>query len=295
MTVRRSRSVALLIAVPLAAASDCGGGQGERKTPPPPASSSCYASAGVGVHPPAPERAVFVLVDQTTGLDDRLRERLVANLRRLLGPGTTYTIASFSAFSRGNYVTTVAEGALEPPLPPESRPGLSVRRVERLEACLREQAREQTEIALARVSDVTSASASSFSNSEIMASLAQLSEAVRASRARDKLVIVVSDLLEFSSATSFYRNRAMRSIDPDVELARAVENRLLGDFGQARVAVIGAGLLSPESGLDATRDVRALNALHSFWERWFERSHAQLAQYGQPDLVRPIDWGDPAP
>ena len=55
----------------------------------------CYAASGLGVPAPAPARAVFVLVDQTTGLDDHLRATARDNLAGLLQPGATFTISTF--------------------------------------------------------------------------------------------------------------------------------------------------------------------------------------------------------
>lgn len=249
---------------------------------------SCYATSGLQLEPPAPTRAIFVFVDQTTGLDDRLRETVRHNFEHLLVPGTAFTVSTFSAFSQGHYVTAVASGAVEAPVPDADRSSLPVRRLQNFDSCLageRSYVLNQADGAIGRA---MSGSSQSFSNSEIMASLSQLSQAVRASPATEKIVIVVSDLLEHSTTTTFYRNRDLRTIVPAEELAKAEESRLFGDFGGAHVAVVGAGLLSPEARSDAVRNARALAALHDFWEQWLRRSHGELTAYGQPDLVTAI-------
>lgn len=251
---------------------------------------SCYAAVDVGVPAPAPHRALFILVDQTTGLDDRLRQTLRSNLERLLQPGTSFTIATFSAFSRGHYAAVAATGAIETPLSEEQRLHLPASKVEPVGECLGQQRAFAIQIASQHLAEATSASSSTFTHSEIMASLRHLSEAVRASPARDKLVILVSDLLEHSTVTSFYANREIRPIDTEEELRKAGEHELLADFEGARLAVIGAGLLSPDSEGQAVRPTRALNALRHFWEQWFERSRADLVGYGQPDLAAPLSW-----
>ena len=289
---RTRRGVAALLVASLAG---CGGGGAEgeeggkaRRT----ASSEggCYSRARLSVPAPDPERAVFVVVDQTTGLDDRLRVTVRDNLRRLLGPGTSYTIATFSAYGRGNYAQIAASGEFEAPLGEEARSGESMRRLEQLDGCLSRQGEEKTAEALRDLDRAMLASAQAFTHSEIMASLGQLSQAVRASPAREKMVILVSDLLEHSDGTTFYRDRGLRLIDPQAELRRAQESGLVADFGDAAVAVVGAGLLAPGSGGDAVRNRPALHALRSFWQAWFERSNAEIAQYGEPDLVTPLQW-----
>ena len=45
--------------------------------------ASCYAAIEIGAPAPAPDRAVFVFVDQTTGLDPRLRATIETNHPRL--------------------------------------------------------------------------------------------------------------------------------------------------------------------------------------------------------------------
>lgn len=252
--------------------------------------TDCYKEAGEDFKQPKSQRALFVFVDQTTGLDDHLRDTVTENVKRLLKPGTSYAVYTFSAYSRGHYATPVVAGELAAPVTEEDRPDLSVRRLERLDRCL---AREEKKI-VSQMNDAleeaTSASSSTFANSEILASLDQLAEPVRKSQARNKLVLVVSDLLEHSSTTSFYRNKQVRPIDAQAELQKAKQNGLVAELDGADVAVVGAGLLSPESGRDATRDTAALQSLRNFWEAWFEESGAEVVQYGQPDLVTPLQW-----
>jgi len=252
--------------------------------------SDCYAEAGQGFTQPSPERALFVIVDQSTGLDDHLRSTIVQNAKRLTQPGTTYAVYTFSAYSKGHYPTEVASGEIVAPVPKDQRPDLSVRRLRRLDRCLSKNEQATLGNLESALSEATSASSSSFANSEILASLKQVSAAINESKAPDKLVLVVSDLLEHSTTTSFYRKKTIRLIDPDVELKRAKDSGLIADFSDARVAVIGAGLLDPESDPGAVRDSKALQSLRTFWERWFEASGAKVAAYGQPDLVAPLRW-----
>jgi hypothetical protein len=253
---------------------------------------SCYATVRPGVGAPPPGRAVFVLVDQTTGLDQRLRETVRSNVERLLSPGSSFTIGTFSAFSQGHFATVLASGSLEAPLTDEQRLHLAAQKVQEMEACLAQQAGFARQLASQRIQDATNASAPSFSHSEIMAGLKNLSAAVRAAPAAERYVIIVSDLLENSTATSFYANRNLREIAPEAEMTNARDHQLIADFANARVAVVGAGLLSPESAPDRVRNVRALNALRIFWQQWFERSRARLVQYGEPDLTAPLGWAD---
>lgn len=287
----------LIVALPLVAASSCDSGteSGNRQRQATASTESCYSRTRVTIPAPVPTRAVFVVIDQTTGLDERLRETVTSNLRRLLGPGTTYSIATFSAYGRGNYAQISATGAIDAPPPDDARSGQSVRSLERLDRCLPNQQEAVSAQAMLEIESALGGSATAFTHSEIMASLRQIAQAVRSSPARDKLVIVVSDLLEHSRDRSFYADRQLRLIDPEAELASSVEKDLLADFGGARIAVVGAGFLSPESREDAVRDRASLTALRTFWEAWFARSRGEILRYGEPDLMTPLAWSSEAP
>ena len=281
-------AAALSVGVCSCSQKDSGNESNERRTA---EVSDCYEQAGEDFTQPQTERALFVIVDQSTGLDDHLRETVTENVKRLMQPGTSYAVYTFSAYSKGHYPTPVASGELAAPMPDDERPNLSVRRLNRLDQGLVKEAKRVTSEIDDALVEATGESSSNFANSEILASLKQMSEAIRKSKAKEKLVVVVSDLLEHSSSTSFYRNKQVRPIDPKTELEKAESKGLVADFNGASVAIVGAGLLSPESGADATRDTAALESLHKFWEEWFEASDANVVQYGQPDLITPLQWG----
>jgi hypothetical protein len=249
---------------------------------------SCYARVPAAHLTPAPpSRRLYVIVDQTTTLDPQLTQTLRQNVARLVVPGTAFTIASFSAFRAGHHAGVVASGYVEPPVPPKVRNSVSVPALKQLDSCLKAQAGYGVRAALAGVARAQATGGGAFSQSEIMASLKQLSAPVATLAARDKVVILASDMLEHSSATSFYAHQGLRKIDPAAELRKAAENGLIANFGGARVFVIGAGVLPPQSK-DAGRTIQALNALESFWTAWFRQSQARVGAFGRPDLVQPI-------
>jgi hypothetical protein len=248
---------------------------------------SCYAAARLSVTVPRPARSVFVIVDQTTALDGELRRTISDNLNRLLQPGTSFTVATFSAFSRGHYTTVLSTGAVEGSVPPRLRPSLPVNRLAALDRCLVRQQQFARQLAARALARATGVPATTFSNSEIMASLAHLSESVRTAPGASKIVMVASDLIEHSSASSFYARHNLRLIDANAELRNALRHGLIANFGGARVYVVGTGLLPPSAG-NSVRDVRALNGLITFWTNWFRRSNAASVVVGRPNLVSPV-------
>jgi len=256
----------------------------------------CYHPLKVAPPQDAPDLEVFVLVDQTTVLDGELRRSLDENLARLLRPGASFQVLAFSAYNQGRYMSVLSAGSLEGQLPKPRRNKVGVQTLRELDRCLAGQSGFGRRLALAALSRGAAGATSTLSRSEIIASLAEASHLVAASRARDKIVIVASDMLENSSFTSFYARGGVRRLDPDAELAKIASHRMFGSFGGARVYVIGAGLLpAPTNGSAETaasnaayRDSVTMTALNRFWSGYFEQSQARLAAFGQPALLQPV-------
>jgi hypothetical protein len=225
-------------------------------------------------------------VDQTTPFDEDLRRTIRIGMQQLLTPGTSFTIATFSSLSQNYHTTVLSSGTIEAAVPARLRPSLPVNRLNALDRCLVRQRRYAVTLATQGVATATGMPPSAFSRSELLTSLSHLSQAVR-SAAGERIVIVASDLLEHSSATSFYHKRGLRLIAPQTELQKAIRLGLIGNFGRARIYVVGTAAIPPGPG-ELERDVRAMNALVTFWSQWFQRSNASAVIIGRPNLVAPI-------
>jgi len=84
-------------------------------------------------------------------------------------------------------------------------------------------------------------------NSDVLASIKPISSLVQNSKERNKIVLIVLDMLDNSSVSIFYTDRDL-SVVRKIELAKEMklgdENQLLGDFFGARFYIIGAGILA---------------------------------------------------
>ncbi len=132
---------------------------------------------------------------------------------------------------------------------------------------------------------------SDIAKSDVLASMKSISTLVQNSKARNKVVLVVSDMLENSSISNFYADKGLsiRKIDPSKEMKLVEENQLLADFGGARFYVIGAGLLAEDVKKTKNyRDPKTMQTLASFWKTYLEKSKAQLMEFGQPALLNPM-------
>jgi hypothetical protein len=248
---------------------------------------SCYAAAKLPVAAPRPARSVFVFIDQTTPFTEDLRRTIQTGIQQLLSPGTTYTIATFSSLSQAHHTKILSSGTIEGSVPARVRPSLPVNKLNALDRCLVRQRQYAIRAAAGAVATATGISPAAFSRSEILSSLTHLSHAVRSSPAGERVVIIGSDLLEHSSASSFYNRRDLRPIDPRSEMARAARLGLVGNFARARVYVVGTAALAAGSGA-SERKASAMNSLIAFWTQWFQRSNAGAVVIGRPNLVAPV-------
>jgi len=66
--------------------------------------------------------------------------------------------------------------------------------------------------------------------SDVLASLAEVSRLVKNSTTQKRIVLIVSDMLENSTISSFYANNNARRIDPAKEMNIASKEKMLGDF-----------------------------------------------------------------
>lgn len=249
--------------------------------------SSCYAMVKLESFAREPERKIFVFVDQTTVFDDNLTRKINNGIRDFLGDQSgAFEIAKFSAFTKGSYASSVGEGFLETYNIDESEEASQpVRSLEKLRECLKQQRPFVLGKARDAVDEVVSREEGDFANSEVLASLVRFSRLVRESSAKEKVIIIASDMLEHSQATSFYQDKGIRVVDPQKELGRARELDLIGDFGGAKVYVIGGGLLSPSASREAGRNPAALKQLTDFWGQWVDASNGKLIEFGAPDLM----------
>lgn len=263
-------------------------------------SSAAWAGPGNAVHPchdrqlpaaGAPARAIFIAIDQTTPLSAALQQSVADNLKPFLEPGNSFTVLVFSAYTQGHYTDVLTAGQLDPTLPAAIRNDIAKPLLAKLDQCLQRQPMQAAQAAGQALRAAYQGTSSGIAKSDVLASLKAISAMVQQSPAGDKVVLIVSDMLENSSVANFYaeQGRAVRHIDPAKELRAVEESHLTGDFGGARLYVMGAGLL-PEDGKQnkSYRDPKTMQALSTFWNGYLGKSNGKLVEFGQPALLNPI-------
>jgi len=233
------------------------------------------------------QAVLFVLMDETTSLNrhpkvPRAVQELAVNW---LAPGRAVQVIRFSAYVPGRSAEIVTGGLLDPEPSDDFIDNIKrSQRVkfERLHERQNHAAKAQTTKAIRKV---FAAHSTDIPKSEILFNMHRLSEHIRAYQAPQKVVLLVSDMLENSSVTSFYLAGGIRKIDPEMEIEKAERQNLIGDFGDnVRVYVVGLGY-GAKGYLDSDR----VNRLKTFWRRYFEHGNATVEEFGTPLLLGELE------
>lgn len=250
---------------------------------------SCYDSKLAAPTVPL-AKEIFVIIDQTTPLDDQLKQSIANQVRPFLTAGNGFSLLVFSAFTQGKYTQLLTSGQLDHPLPAAQRNDVSKPRLSKFDQCMGLQSAQAAQAVGGALRTAFGGTSGEIAKSDVLASLKDISGKVRQSQASEKVVLLVSDMLENSSVSSFYASQSVRRIDSEREIKLATDNQLIGNFGDARIYVLGAGLLSDDAKKSkaAYRDPKTMQALASFWKSYFDKSKAQLMEFGQPALLNQI-------
>lgn len=243
--------------------------------------------------PPFPPtaRELLVVVDQTTPLSPALQQLVANNIKPFLVAGNSFSVVVFSAYTQNHYTDLLASGKLDAMLPSEARNDVAKPVLAKLDLCQQRQPQQAAQAAGQALRAAYQGTSGNIAKSDIFASLKSISSVIKQSTAPEKIVLIVSDMLENSSVANFYadQGRSVRSLVPTREIRVVEDNHLLADFGGARIYVIGAGLLADETAHGKNyRDPKTMQSLHAFWSEYFNKSNAKLVEFGQPALLNPM-------
>ena len=243
------------------------------------------ATSGVFV----PQREYLVLIDRTVQLDPALNSKIALRAARAVRPGDRVRIVSFSALTESDFTTEEFYGDLDrEPSEDELEDDIPARLIGAAQKCFARQRENARNKVREVVEHLLANPTPSAQRSQIMLALTNASRSLLRRATADRIVLIVSDMLENSDIVSFYRGGALEALDVDRTVSLARRSHLLGDFSNARLFVAGAGAV-PAGG--AVRSVNSRQRLYAFWRAWFGASNGQLppAAWGDPDLVNDIE------
>ncbi|MFJ5295024.1 hypothetical protein ACIQAL_00610 [Pseudomonas sp. NPDC088368] len=246
---------------------------------------SCYDFAKLSQYRPAPSgRELIIIVDQTVQLPKELKDSTYSHALRYVKPGDSVRLYQFSAYLPGNYMKLLYAGQLEGKLDDKVRDDIGMNSLRQLEGCLAKQVDFFRKSLGQQMVESFAKPGEDIAKSEIFFSLKQIGEDISARPAPEKVVLLVSDMLENSDFGSFYANNQIRALDPAAELKKVEQKKLFADLGGAKVYVLGAGLV-PSSAKNGYRSGNTVQKLESFWTQYLTHSNAQLLSFGAPSLT----------
>lgn len=246
---------------------------------------TCYKILGMQELDTTANRELFVLVDQTMVLDENLRRSIHQKIRRFLMPGDKITLMVFSAYVKDRYTDLLLTGQLDFMLQEKNRYNISKKRLKRFDHCMGKQKKYVNHSIDEKLNDAFDSASTNVPKTELAGNLARIGESLIAlSNAHERVVLIVSDMLENSDMVTFYRNNRVMAINVKEALRKIQGKALVSDWGGARVYVVGAAYVSGE-GQSAYRSEAVMKSIHEFWKGYFSVSNARLSGWGQPALL----------
>ena len=246
---------------------------------------SCYDALKINNPNPTVEKELFVLVDQTTPLDKNIMIYTYKNMMKFIKNGYAVTIASFSANSNGKYTDVVYSGRLESLLPESSKHDIAKKVLRKYQGCMNGQYKYAKKKATKALVGVLKGANKKLPHSDIVKSLDDISKhIIQSSSASNKVVLLVSDMIEHSSITTFYLKGSLKKVNVEQEMTKVKNSGHVANFDGASVYVIGAGII----GKKGYRDAKTLKSLTTFWEKYFSTTNANLKAFGTPMLLEDV-------
>ncbi len=232
-----------------------------------------------------------MVVDGTFDPDVNLKKTVHAKVQRFLAPNDQISIVSFSSYIGDSYTQLRFAGKLEPEIPKEQRSSISKKLLRQLDSCMAKQvsyARNKIDEAIKngfKPADVE------VPKSEIIGNLSRILDPLLLPKAEGgsvKTVLLVSDMLENSDITTFYRSGGVKAINVTAEIEKVKAGQYITDWHGANVYVIGAGWVH-QKYRNGFRGSDVMSSLQSFWQQYFALSGANLVAFGQPVLMSELN------
>ena len=246
---------------------------------------NCYDLVDVAETSPPIERGLLVVVDNTIELDHALQMESFEKIVHFMGEGDRVVIVSFSAYVEGQYTRIMADARLDRMLSTETAFTVPKSKLKELRLCLAGQKRSLPRVVGSALEAIYAESSNDLPNTELAATLAKTSrEILPTLDARETFLLIVSDMMEHSDITSFYKAGNIRSIDPEAEMRRVEESGVEPVYPGTVAYVIGAGY----TGTRKYRSAKVLRAVEDFWRLYMERAGGRLAAFGTPSMFGDI-------
>lgn len=246
--------------------------------------ASCYDISKLSEFKPAPSgRQLIIIVDQTIKMPEDIQRSAWEKIDRYVQAGDQVKLYTFSAFVPGEYMRLQTDVTLEVPPVTSVRNNMGMSQLRQLDSCMNNQkagfVRGVGGLFVKALRDANNENP----KSEILHALREVGADLSQQSSKDRVVFLISDMLENSDYASFYANSSIQNLNVAQEIKKAADKGLFADLGGARVYVAGAGLVT-DSIKQKYRSGKTMDLLNEFWSSYFLKSNAKLESFGAPML-----------
>ncbi len=247
---------------------------------------SCYKALKIEDPSPTSQKELFILIDQTTPIDKNMMIYTYKNMMKFIKNGYAVSIASFSSNANGKYTDVAYSGRLEALLPDTAKHDIAKKALRKYEGCMNGQYKFAKKKATKALVRTLKGANKKLPHSDILKSIDDIAKhIIMPSKAEEKVVLLVSDMIEHSSITSFYSKGSLKKVNSQKEMEKLKQSNYVANFDAAKVYVIGAGMV----GKNSYRDSKTLKSLTEFWTAYFQVTNAKLQAIGTPMLLEDVE------
>lgn len=244
-----------------------------------------YEAIGKSKELPEQEAALFVVADESVGFDRNMIMRANEMMVDWLLPGRYVEVIRFSSGIKGRYTEVVTAGRLDPVPDDDFTNQLKRSELSKFNVLHRKQlkiARRQAQKALL---SIIKTSNKSVPYSDILSNMKYLSEHIKQVAAKRKVILVISDMFENSSVTTFYAKGHVKDINIEQELQKVSDAGMQANFGgNVTVYILGLGYFwsGEGSGQEKYLDPKRAQKIATFWKKYFLAGQTQIGEIGKP-------------
>ena len=252
---------------------------------------SCYQSIDLKKTNTDQGRELIVVIDGTFDPDVNLKKSVHEKVQRYISPNDRIRVVSFSSYIGSEYTQLRFSGELESAIPKGERNSISKKILRQIDSCIAKQMAFSRRSIDSAIKDGFKPADIEVPKSEIIGNLSRVLNSLllpNPNSSQPKTVLLVSDMLENSDITSFYKSNSVKTINVETEMKKIKAGNYFTDWYGAKVYVIGAGWVHKKYR-DGFRGSHIMASLEAFWHEYFELSGAKLVAFGQPVLIQELD------
>ncbi len=229
------------------------------------------------------DRALYIFVDQTTPLTEKMRDQVSRLVTHWGQPGDLAKIVRFSANFRDLQPELIFSKVVE------KKPGdaylfqLRWRDKRVLRECLTAQQESFGQAFRKSLASALSGINSEIPKTDLLNSLKQLAKlVVLADEAKTQNILLISDGMENSSLMSFYKKGKINTINARKLIAKVRRQGLIANWKSANIYMVGLGLATDPKDYITMSTTKSL---YQFWERYFVEGNGRIKAIGSPGLL----------